>query len=94
MSKLKYTLTKQISLLPRHIKLVDLENELQKVGISKSTFSRDLKIKATDKTSIPSDRLDAYAIIFGCTANELKNYEVKGKSIHQLLGKKIKTGLS
>lgn len=94
MSKPKYNLTKQISLLPRHIKLVDLERELDKVGISKSTFLRDQKIQITDKNSIPSDRLDKYAVIFGCSVNDLKNYEVKGKSIHQILGKKLKTGLA
>lgn len=51
-----------------------LENEH---NISRSTFHRDRAIDLSDETSIPLDRMDVYAGLFGVTINDLKNYVSK-----------------
>lgn len=94
MVKLKYNLNHKISLLPRGIYIEDIITLLEKHGISRDMFYRDRKIEAGSDQSIPSDRLDAYALVLGCTADDLKNYQVKGKSILEVHNKsKIKTNL-
>jgi hypothetical protein len=93
MVKLKYKLNDLVNELPRNIGIAELIDELNKHGINRDAFYRDRKITINSNHSIPSDRLDVYAIIFGCTTDELKNYKVKGRSIRDIVGKKIKTGL-
>jgi len=96
MAKLKYKLNDKVKELPRSISMADLLKILAKNGISRDSFYRDRNISINDKNSIPSDRLDVYAIVFGCTTDELKNYSPKGKSILEVIAakSKLKTGLN
>lgn len=100
----KYNINHHISLLPRHIAISDIEKILKSTHkISRDTFYRDRNLLTESDTSIPSDRLDIYASLFGCSVEELKNYSVKkGKTILEIVGEgrpkkksvhKIRTGL-
>jgi hypothetical protein len=99
-TKLKYNIQAKVSLLPREIRISDLLKVLEKHGIVKGTFYRDSKVKSDSDFSIPTDRLQIYAKVFGCSLDELMNHGVeKIKSIHQELlskkgKKKIKSGLA
>lgn len=83
--KLKYKLAAMVKGLPKYVTTDILLRELDRHQISKDSFYRDQKIEKGSNQSIPSDRLDAYAIIFGCTTDDLKNYTLKGKSIHEVI---------
>ena len=64
------------------MKIADIEKILwDEHKISRDTFWRDRNIKLKGTSSIPTDRLDVYAALFGITPDELKNYEVKIKSL-------------
>lgn len=91
----KYKIQEQVEKLPRFVTMAHLLKELERHGITSSTFYRDRDISKTSPTSIPSDRLDAYAVVFGCTIEDLKNYTITGKSIHEVMAqpKKLKTSL-
>jgi hypothetical protein len=92
-SKFKYNINHYISLLPREISIGNIEEVLLKShGITRDAFYRDRNILISEPSSIPTDRLDAYAILFGCSTDELKNYKPKGKSLIEILYKS-KTGL-
>lgn len=54
---------------------------LEASGISKDQYYADRKIPYGSKTSIPSDRLFAYAQVFDCSAESLLNQRVKAASI-------------
>lgn len=76
--KFKYNINHQISLLPRSIGIEEIVRIVEKEhGISRSTFNRDRNTDIGDDSSIPSERLDVYAGLFGVKADELKNYTVK-----------------
>lgn len=93
--KLKYKINEKVDSLPKYVTSEILLRELLNHGISRDSFYRDRKIEAGSNQSIPSDRLDAYAVVFGCTIEELKNYTITGKSIHEVMAqpKKLKTSL-
>jgi len=92
-SKFKYNINHSISLLPRDISIGDVEEVLLKnYSITRDAFYRDRNLLIGDSSSIPTDRLDAYAILFGCTTDDLKNYKLKGKSLIEIFYKS-KTGL-
>ncbi len=93
-SKFKYHIQHQISLLPREISISHVEKTLLKDhGINRDAFYRDRNITIDSDASIPSDRLDAYAVVFGVTADELKNYKIKGKSLIEKFSSKARAGL-
>lgn len=101
--KYKYNINQQISLLPRHILIRDIERLLEKEGISRDTFYRDRNLNPKSETSIPTDRLQKYANLFECSLDDLITTQVKkGKSIREQLlkeprekkPKKINSGLS
>lgn len=82
--KFKYNINHQISLLPRQISIENVAELLeQEHGISKSTFNRDRFLTIGDSTSIPVDRLDVYAALFGVASDSLKNYKVDVTPISQ-----------
>lgn len=90
----KYKLKERYNDLPKSISLASFLAQIKKHGITERTFYRDQNLLVGEVASIPSDRLDAYAVVFGCSPDQLKNYEVKGKSILEMLNsKKSKTGL-
>lgn len=93
--KFKYNIKEMAEKLPRHITTEILVKELVRNGVSRDAFYRDQKIAFGSDQSIPLDRMDAYATVFGCTIEELKNYKPKGKSILEVIAAKtkIKTGL-
>jgi hypothetical protein len=83
-SKLKYHITHFIALQPRRLKIGDIEKILsEEHHISRDTFYRDRNISLKDSTSIPSERLDIYAALFGVSAEELKNYSVSVKPLSE-----------
>lgn len=91
--KFKYNINHHISLLPREISIGNIEEVLLKsYGITRDAFYRDRNFLISEPGSIPTDRLDAYAILFGVTTDELKNYKLKGKSLIEIFYKS-KTGL-
>lgn len=66
------------------MKIADIEKILwEEHQISRDTFWRDRNIKIKDTSSIPTDRLDIYAALFGITPDELKNYQVKIKPLSE-----------
>lgn len=76
--KFKYKINHYISVQPREITVSKIEEILMKEhGISRSTFQRDRSMPVNSEQSIPSDRLDVYAQLFGITVDELKNYTLK-----------------
>lgn len=76
--KFKYNLNHYISIQPRAITVSKIEDILVKEHrISRSTFQRDRSMPLDSEQSIPSDRLDIYAALFGVTVDELKNYTIK-----------------
>ena len=82
--KLKYHISHFIALQPRHMKIGDIEKILaEEHGISRDTFYRDRNLTVRDSNSIPSERLDIYAALFGVTAEELKNYSVNVKPLSE-----------
>ena len=99
--KFKYNINHLISLMPRHIAISDLETLLREThGISRGTFYSDRNITIDSESSIPLDRLETYATVFGCTVEHLLNYKPKkGKSIIQVMSEKsersksVRTGL-
>jgi hypothetical protein len=87
--KYKYNINHHISLLPRAISIAQFEEILRKDhGITRDSFYRDRNIQLSSDTSIPSDRLEVYAGLFGVSVDELKNYEVK--KIKPLAERRIK----
>lgn len=94
--KYKYKIKEMAGKLPRHITTEILVKELGRHNVSRDAFYRDQKIELGSDQSIPLDRMDAYATVFGCTIEELKNYSPKGKSIHEIIAakSKLKTGLN
>lgn len=97
--KYKYKIKEMAENLPRHITTDILVKELGRHNVSRDSFYRDQKIALGSDQSIPLDRMDAYATVFGCTIEDLKNYMPKGKSIIEVLASKskaksgLKTGL-
>lgn len=81
MAKLKYTINSYLDELPSKISISDITKRLADYQITYDTFNRDRKIKITDRTSIPSDRLEVYAGLFGCTIEQLINTRKKIKPI-------------
>lgn len=76
--KLKYSINDKIEDLPKSISVEVIINVLEKDHqISRSTFLRDRNIAIDDTTSIPTDRLEIYAALFGCSTDQLKNYPIK-----------------
>lgn len=75
--KFKYKINDQIALQPRHITIDAIIGILSDHGISRDTFYRDRNVLIEDDFSIPSERLDVYAQLFGVTTDELKNYTPK-----------------
>ena len=83
-TKLKYHISHFIALQPRRLKIGDIEKILtEEHHISRDTFYRDRNITLKDSNSIPSERLDIYAALFGVTAEELKNYSVNVKPLSE-----------
>lgn len=94
--KFKYNINREIGLQPRSITIAQIEKILSKEhGISRDTFYRDRSLLVDDDFSIPSDRLDVYAALFGVTPDELKNYSVKVTPLsdRKLIKKIARTGL-
>ena len=81
MAKLKYNINTYLAELPARITMKEITKELQPHKITYDTFNRDRKIEATESTSIPSDRLQVYAGLFGCTIDDLINTKKKVKPI-------------
>jgi hypothetical protein len=81
----KYKINDYIHALPRTISIGRLQKVLQNEhGISSDTFYRDRAIKSDDEFSIPSDRMDVYAGVFGCKVDDLKNFTTKKiKPLHE-----------
>lgn len=76
--KFKYNINHYISIQPREITISKIEDILENEhSISRSTFLRDRSMPLNSDQSIPSDRLDIYAALFGVTLDELKNYTLK-----------------
>jgi hypothetical protein len=76
--KLKYLINHFIDLQPRSVGIELMANVLEREHkISRSTFLRDRNIKFESDNSIPTDRLEVYASLFGVAPDELKNYPVK-----------------
>lgn len=95
--KFKYRINHYLMALPRAVEIRDIENLLRdKHNISRSTFSRDRVIGYDSEASIPTDRLDAYAVVLGVNPDQLKNYSLEGESIFeskQLPNENLNTGL-
>lgn len=73
----KYKINVQLSRLPRTMTIGQIEQILKKDhNISRDTFYRDRNVTIHGKHSIPSDRLDIYAALFNCSADDLKNYKI------------------
>jgi len=81
MAKLKYNIQAHLDELPARVKISDIAAMLATYKISYDTFARDKKILATDRTSIPSDRLQVYAGLFDCSIEDLINTKKKVKPI-------------
>jgi hypothetical protein len=76
--KFKYKINEHILVLPRHITVGSIEKILKKDhGISRAAFYRDRNVELDDAYSIPSERLDIYASLFGVTIEDMKNYTSK-----------------
>jgi hypothetical protein len=73
--KFKYNIDHYVKLLPRTIGITQLLEALKKENISRDIFYRDRNLKVANTFSIPIDRLEIYAALFGVTVDELKNYE-------------------
>jgi hypothetical protein len=77
-SSYKYKLNEKIKELPRSISIEKIiETLATDHSISRTTFHRDRNIAQESEQSIPSDRLDTYAALFNCSADDLKNYQPK-----------------
>lgn len=76
--KLKYLINHHIELQPKSIDIERIVAILESEhDISRSTFLRDRSIKLDDDSSIPTDRLEIYASLFGVSTEDLKNYSPK-----------------
>lgn len=89
----KYRIKELVDLLPRNINVVV---ELEKRGITPSTYSRDLRAGMPGATlqDIPGDRLKIYSEFFGCTIEELYTIQSKVKKVGGLLNMNLETPLS
>ncbi len=88
-TKLKYHINRQIGLLPRAISIKAFHDILRSQhNITRDAFYRDRNIEWGSDNSIPSDRLEVYAGLFGVTVDDLKNYDVP--KIKPLAERKIK----
>jgi hypothetical protein len=82
--KFKYHINHHISLLPRAMSIGMLQSILKKDhGIARVTFYRDRNMLIDDPSSIPSDRLDIYAALFGVRPEEPKNYTLNVKPLSE-----------
>lgn len=82
--KFKYHINEQIASLPRAMTIDMLLRLLKKDhNISRVTFYRDRNLKLDDAGSIPSDRLEIYAALFGVLPDELKNYTINVKPLSE-----------
>jgi hypothetical protein len=82
--ELKYKIEHFVLQLPRQITIGHLLKKLNEVGISNDSFYRDKKIEKKSSTSIPEDRLFKYAKVFGCSTDDLLNYNIQQiKSIQE-----------
>lgn len=81
MTKLKYNINHYLDELPARIKMAQIADLIKPYKITYATFNRDRQIESTDSTSIPSDRLQVYAGLFGCTIDDLINTKKKVKPI-------------
>lgn len=69
----KYRLEEFIQALPREMTMTRLYDLLYSDHkISRATFWRDRKIRIDDSQSIPGDRLEIYAALFGVSIEQLK----------------------
>lgn len=83
-SRFKYSINEKLDQLPRRITIQKIEAILKNdYGISRDTFYRDRNMQVDDPGSIPSERLDIYAALFGVTPDELKNYTVSVKPLSE-----------
>jgi hypothetical protein len=74
----KYRINEIIEQLPRSMTIGKIESILKaEHQISRDSFFRDRTLKISDRSSIPSERLDVYAALFNCSADDLKNYQPK-----------------
>jgi hypothetical protein len=83
--KYKYNLNTQIGLLQKNITMVKLRAHLAEHGITRDEFYRDRAILIDSDKSIPDDRMVIYAIVFDCEVHDLRNHQVKARSIREVV---------
>lgn len=69
-------LAKLVDDLPRVVKIGTIINELEKKGITQTSFYRDRRIKKGEITDIPGERLLVYSKLFSVGLLELFNYDI------------------
>ncbi|WP_421977100.1 hypothetical protein [Roseivirga seohaensis] len=80
-SPLKYRLQEAYEQLPNGTSKEEVAEKLKGIGIARTRFFEDLKIKLEDKRTISEYHLQLYASAFGVTADWLVNYTVEAPSI-------------
>lgn len=86
----KYNLNTQIGLLPKNIPIQKVVDHLKEYSVTKDDFYRDRKILLSSNKSIPDDRLVIYAKVFDCEVSDLRNHEIKARSIREAVDDPIR----
>lgn len=83
--KYKYNINHQLGLLPKNLPISKVVEHLATHNVTKDEFYRDRSILLGSTKSIPEDRLVIYAIVFDCEVHDLRNQQVKARSIRAVM---------